>query len=803
MKPELLWTGLAFLLVLVLLLVFQQDRELDEPSKPTPIKTSLDLKLPLLSEAGYELIAAGIFQNETASQIDKLTYWGTGEDFPSMGIGHFIWFPKAVDAPFDEQFPAMVSYVAESSGGSLPAPDWLLQLEPFDAPWDSKQQFDADWSSPELTELREWLYASRQYQARFIVSAFQQRWQSLELADGQKNQFNLLLQELMETPEGLFAVIDYYNFKGLGNNPRERYEEQGWGLVQVLQAMTRMPGLDVLCVDRIRQFRDAAVDRLSLRVELSPPERNEARWLPGWLKRLDAYVSNESTARRVSGCGFRVRPYLQNPTEEAITFSWLGNHKHPGQLKIWKQAEDSAETVVSFESNPLQAEALAYHPAEDCQQVYCVDAGLPYLHQVRVTELQPGGSYRYQVIQGDDMASGHFSTPTVDTETLRFIVYADSETEPESTGKHSRWPGIDPSTLKRRYLLDQTTGYAQNLKVIAARKPAFVAIAGDLVQSGGEQRDWDEFWRHNDTLAANSVIFPALGNHEYFGGPGKLGHYEKEDSERSVRKYQTYFDLPANGASKPAQAERYYAVRYGPISLIVLDTTDGLPHQSEEDTNWYLRGENDGGDAPDWHPGSEQYSWLESQLELARQSSAFTFVMFHAAPYTSGVHGKAPGENSHEDKLSGLPIQILTPLFMRYGVAAVFNGHDEMYEHSVLSGSEVDSAGNTHNHEIHFLDVGIGGDGLRGPVSTVSNPYRVFLAHADSAETYDQHGVLIDGGKHYGHLEVNLEKNSTGLWQAQMDAVYIFPVMDSEGRLLEFDRRLYKDSFKLIERKLE
>jgi hypothetical protein len=803
MKPKLLWTGLALLLVLFFLLVFQQHKAPVESGKANPIEASLGLKLPVLDVAGYELIAAGIFQNETASQVDKLTYWGAGEDFPSLGIGHFIWFPKAVDAPFDEQFPAMVSYVVEVSEGRLQAPDWLAQLEPFDAPWDSKQQFDADLSSPELTELRQWLYASRQYQARFIVSAFQQRWQGLELPDEQKKRFNLLLQELMETPEGLFAVIDYYNFKGLGNNPRERYEGQGWGLVQVLQTMFGMPELNVGCVDRIRQFRDAAAGRLSLRVELSPPERNEARWLAGWLKRLDAYVSSESTARRVSGCGFRVRPYLQNPTEDAITLSWLGNDKRPGQLKIWKQAEASSETVVLFESNPLQAAALAYQPAEDCQQVYCVDAELPYLHQVRVTDLQPGGSYRYQVTQGDDKASGHFSTAAVDSGTLRFIVYADSETEPESTGKHSHWPGTAPSTFKRRYLVDQTTGYAQNLKVIAARKPAFVAIAGDLVQSGGEQRDWDEFWRHNDTLAAGSVIFPALGNHDYFAGPGDLGRYKVEDSERAVRKYQSYFELPDNGASEPAQAERYYAVRYGPISLIVLDTTDGLPHQSRQDSNWYLRGENDGGYAPDWHPGSEQYSWLEGQLELARQSSAFTFVMFHAAPYTSGVHGKQPGKNSYEDKLSGLPIQILTPLFMRYGVAAVFNGHDEMYEHSVLSGSEVDSAGNTHKHDIHFLDVGIGGDGLRGPVSSVSNPYQVFLAHADSVETYDQHGVLIDGGKHYGHLEVNLEKNAAGLWQAQMDAVYVFPVMDSDGRLLEFERRLYDDSFRLIERKLE
>jgi len=36
-----------------------------------------------------------------------------------------------------------------------------------------------------------------------------------------------------------------------------------------------------------------------------------------------------------------------------------------------------------------------------------------------------------------------------------------------------------------------------------------VAIAGDLVQSGGEQRDWDEFWAHNSD--AGSIFIYCTG----------------------------------------------------------------------------------------------------------------------------------------------------------------------------------------------------------------------------------------------------------------------------------------------------
>ena len=777
------------------------DRQAEPPAIPVPQGQSL--QLPDLGDGDYDWIATGIFKNETGGQVDKLTYWGDGEDFPSMGIGHFIWFPEGVDAPFDEQFPGMVAFVAERSGNDIEMPAWLRQLDPFDAPWSSKQQFDEDWSSAELSELRQWLWDTRSYQARYIVSAFTKRWRDVELPLGQKQRYNRLLQALMASREGLFAVIDYYNFKGLGTNPRERYQGEGWGLLQVLQTMVDTPVEAGDCVDQLRRFTGAAAGRLRLRVQLSPPERNEARWLEGWLKRLDRYFEDASMARRVSACGFRIKPYVQNPAPDAMTIIWFSNQPKSGQLTVRDMSGPEAGMGAMFDSSPVQAAALGYHPAENCGQDYCADTPLPFLHQLRVTGLRPGGSYEYEVIQGAERSTGRFSTVGPGVESIRFIVYADSETEPESTGKHTHWPGLDAASAMRRYPIDQTDGYAGNLGVIRSRKPDFIGIAGDLVQSGGEQRDWDEFWRHNESLAADIAILPALGNHDYFGGPGKLGKYGNGDSERSVRKYLTYFDLPDNGAANPAHSERYYALQYGPLSLIVLDTVDGQPHQSDRDPNWRLRGEKDGGHAPDWHPGSEQYMWLEQQLAEAQRNSAFTFVMFHAAPYTSGVHGQVPGEGRGQDILSSLPLQALTPVFMRYGVDAVFSGHDEMYEHSSVTGTETTPTGKTVDHRIHFLDVVIGGDGLRGPAGNVQNLHRVFLAHSDSIETHDEDGRLADGGKHYGHVEVNVSKAENGRWQARFEPVYVFPLPGDGQRVIGFERRLYEDVFILESVNLE
>jgi 3',5'-cyclic AMP phosphodiesterase CpdA len=758
---------------------------------------------PELGDDGYRWIAAGIFRNETGGRYEKLTYWGEGEQFPSLGIGHFIWFPAGVDAPFDEQFPNMVEYVASAADDDPPMPAWLRELDPFDAPWSSKQQFDADQSSAELTGLRQWLADTRQYQARFIVAAFRQRWQDLELPAKQRQQFNRILGQLVKTPEGLFAVIDYYNFKGLGNNPRESYQGEGWGLLQVLQAMQDAADAKGGCEDPLGDFVNAAAERLRLRVELSPPERNESRWLAGWLRRLEAYTGKTSLASRVGECGFRVTPYLQNPAADAITISWLSNSDRPGRLEVRSANDPGADEGIVLESNPELAASLAYHPAEKCQDSYCAAAELPYLHEVRVNGLQPGGEYLYEVTQEFDKGQGRFTLPGPDTTSFRFIFFADSETEPESTGKHTLWPAAGMAGGLRRYPVDQTTGYAQNLAVIQSRRPDLVVYAGDLVQSGGEQRDWDEFWLRTGDLAADTVIVPALGNHDYFGGPGDLGKYETEDSERSVRKYLTYFDVPENDSANRTHAERYYALRYGPVSIIVLDPTDGLPHRSERDPNWRLRGEHDGGNAPDWHPGSEQFAWLEKHLQAARENSAFTFVVFHAAPYTSGVHGLPPGEGGGYDILSSVPLRELTPVFLQYGVDAVFSGHDEMYEHSLVAGVEVLADGREISHQIHFLDVGIAGDGLRGPVENVPNPYRVFLADTDSQEIYDGDGKLLDGGKHYGHVEVNVTKTADGQWRAQFDPVYVFPLPDAGQQPRAFERRLYDDSFTLITGDLE
>ena len=81
-------------------------------------------------------------------------------------------------------------------------------------------------------------------------------------------------------------MIDYLNFKGEGIANQENYKGKGWGLLQVLQEMSGNDG----GMAAIEAFIASGKKVLARRIENSPPERGELRWLKGWNHRLDKYL---------------------------------------------------------------------------------------------------------------------------------------------------------------------------------------------------------------------------------------------------------------------------------------------------------------------------------------------------------------------------------------------------------------------------------------------------------------------------------------------------------------------------------
>lgn len=481
---------------------------------------------------------------------------------------------------------------------------------------------------------------------------------------------------------------------------------------------------------------------------------------------------------------FRVLPYVQNPEPEGITIRWLSNSDSRGVVKV------SGAELDTIMSAPTLATALQYNPFKE--EPGGPHPALPWIHSVRIRGLKSSTEYEYTVTQGHETFSSRFRTARGRDEPVRLVVYSDSETEPESsTTDPVAWPvstGSNRPDGVSSYLVNQTIGYIENCKLIQSAKPDLILLVGDLVESGGEQRDWDEFWKHNagqySSVASSVPILPSLGNHENYGGPG--GGYEAAAANFATDKYLTYFDVPDNGASNPKHRGRYYRLDYGPLSLISIDSSDGLPHRTASDTNHNLEGSN----APDFNPGSEQYLWLEAQLADAQLKSRFTFVQFHHTMFGSGPHSIPFGQEGFSGQ-AGIPMRVLLPLFMKYGVDLVFSGHDELLERSLVEGEELQPDGKSHPHSIHFYDAGIGGDGLRGASKGFDNPYRKFLAHEHAPEVW-KNGRLLSGGKHYGHLEVNVRPDKNGKWSVEVTPAYAFPKVDQQDQIT-WERRTYPD----------
>src|ERR1043166_5283427 len=97
-------------------------------------------------------IGKKVWQNECNGTVAGLTSWNSGENFASLGIGHFIWYPKGVRGPFEESFPKFVAFAVER-GTVLPA---VLKAR-GECPWNSRADFNQAAQSAPMKELRAFL----------------------------------------------------------------------------------------------------------------------------------------------------------------------------------------------------------------------------------------------------------------------------------------------------------------------------------------------------------------------------------------------------------------------------------------------------------------------------------------------------------------------------------------------------------------------------------------------------------------------------------------------------------------------
>ncbi len=239
-----------------------------------------------LTPAQAHDIGLKIWQNEAGGKIQFLTHWNQGEEFGSFGIGHFIWYPAGKRGPFTESFPGVIDALA-AAGEALPS--WLQGHPP--CPWNDRAAFFADFDGPRLTELRALLARTvdvqAEYAARRLEGALPKVLDAAEPSE--RAALEKRFDAVAAAPNGVYALVDYVNFKGEGVNPTERYDGLGWGLLQVLE-LTEDAAPGQPSVEAFEKGADAALTR---RVAHAPAERRarEQGWLPGWRARLRTYLA--------------------------------------------------------------------------------------------------------------------------------------------------------------------------------------------------------------------------------------------------------------------------------------------------------------------------------------------------------------------------------------------------------------------------------------------------------------------------------------------------------------------------------
>ena len=254
-------------------------------SKPVQTSVSTEKKDIFANISRSELNAIGekIFKNEAAGKKENLVYWNEGENFPSLGIGHFIWYKQGEPGIFEESFPQLVEFL-KSKNVKLPK----IMAENKYSPWKDRQELInlKTKKNPDIEELTNFLYENKDLQIMFIFKRLESSLEKMLAVSNDRENVRKQFYRVASSPNGLYPLIDYVNFKGEGTNPKERYKEQGWGLLQVLE---NMKGAETGKA-ALTEFSNSAKFVLQRRVNNSDPSKNERKWLQGWFNRCNTYA---------------------------------------------------------------------------------------------------------------------------------------------------------------------------------------------------------------------------------------------------------------------------------------------------------------------------------------------------------------------------------------------------------------------------------------------------------------------------------------------------------------------------------
>lgn len=275
--------------------------------------------------------------------------------------------------------------------------------------------------------------------------------------------------------------------------------------------------------------------------------------------------------------------------------------------------------TIMWQTNQPTTATLHYGETSECDQSIEISESA-VLHEIRLESLRPETQYFYRV----------------ESATARTANGPEPGTPAESVQSHTGTfqTAVLPETPFAFAVISDTQGNPKVSGQLAqfawGQRPSFLLHPGDLVSTGPNDSHWtDHFFPGMKPLIQHVPFFPVLGNHE-----------------QNAKNYFDYVSLPA--------PEYFYTFKYGNTQFFMIDSNRNVG------------------------PGSEQYQWLSEQLSSS--IATWKIVCHHHPPYSSDENDYGNLWQTNQSTRGDERVRELVPLYEKYQVDIVWNGHIHSYE---------------------------------------------------------------------------------------------------------------------------
>lgn len=319
------------------------------------------------------------------------------------------------------------------------------------------------------------------------------------------------------------------------------------------------------------------------------------------------------------------------PLPDHVTLTWSADPTTTMTV-TWRTSTAVSKCKIEYREAAKPANMIEVKPQLFETAAQDTIVGRMNLFSVTLDQLKPGTKYLYRIGNDSNQWTSYYSFTTEDIDTLtnnkfQFLIFGDSQSGSQKVPDYTSWN----ATIQNAYKANPQAKFFINM--------------GDLVESGQYYQHWNNWFK-----AAGGVInkIPAMvvpGNHETYNATG--------GSSTKPQYFRQQFKVFPNGPE--GLQGQTYSYNYGKVHFVVLDS------QGEEESEDYQGNVN-----PEKAKAIflEQAEWLQRDLEQ-NKAAAFTFVLFHKPPY----YNKG-------NRANVLIKEIFCPIFDKYHVDVVFNGHD-------------------------------------------------------------------------------------------------------------------------------